>query len=84
MARKKSKNSSGTDQIIVHSPAEQAWRRFRKNRLAMFGAGLLIFLILFVIVGCWVSPYDPDLVNLMLYRAKVALRQLLEQEDDLL
>ncbi len=81
MARKKSKNSSGTDQIIVHSPAQQAWRRFRKNRLAMFGAGLLIFLILFVVVGCLVSPYDPDLVNLMLYRAKVSGAHLLGCDD---
>jgi peptide/nickel transport system permease protein len=33
------------------TPAQVAWRRFRRHRMAMFGAGLLILIILFVTVG---------------------------------
>ena len=40
---------------VVRTPAEQAWRRFRKNRLAITGAVLLIFLVLFVFIGCLVT-----------------------------
>lgn len=55
---------------IVLTPTQQALRRFCKNKLAMFGTFLLVFLILFVLIGCAVTPYDPDLVNLMDFRAK--------------
>jgi peptide/nickel transport system permease protein len=33
------------------TPARMAWRRFRRHRMAMFGLGLLILLILYVVVG---------------------------------
>jgi peptide/nickel transport system permease protein len=36
-----------------------AWRRFRRNRLAMFGLGFLVLLILTAIMGPIISPYSP-------------------------
>ena len=44
----------------VRTPAQQALRRFRKNRIAMIGAILLIVLALFVLIGPFLSHYDPD------------------------
>ena len=35
----------------VRTPAQQALRRFRKNKIAMIGAVLLILLALFVVIG---------------------------------
>lgn len=55
---------------IVRTPSQQAWRRFRKNRIAMVGACMLVVLFLFVFVGSVISPYDPDMINLMSIRAK--------------
>ena len=66
----KKKETAEPEGAIVLTPSQQAFRRFRKNKLAMFGSFLLIFLILFVLIGCEVTPYDPDLVNLMDFRAK--------------
>ena len=66
---------------VVRTPAEQAWRRFRKNRLAMTGGGLLIFLVLFVVIGSLVTPYNPDLVDLMNIRAMPSLGHPLGCDD---
>lgn len=71
----------GTGGPIVRTPAQQAWRRFRKNRLAMIGAGLLIFLVLFVFIGSMVSPYDPDMIDLMNIRGKPSRAHLLGCDD---
>jgi peptide/nickel transport system permease protein len=39
-----------------------AWRRFRKHRLALFGAGLFLGVVLIAIVGPIFWPYDPQFV----------------------
>lgn len=37
-----------------------AWRRFRANRTAMAGVGLLALIALFAIVAPWISPHDME------------------------
>lgn len=37
---------------------KDAWRRFQKNKLAMFGVVLLVFLSIFAIFGPLMTPYD--------------------------
>ncbi|HHY98799.1 MAG TPA: ABC transporter permease [Firmicutes bacterium] len=37
---------------------QDAWRRFKKNRLALFGLGILIFMGLLSIFGPYFTPYD--------------------------
>jgi peptide/nickel transport system permease protein len=39
-----------------------AWRRFRKHRLAMVGAGLFLFMVAVGIFGPILIPYDPSFV----------------------
>lgn len=37
----------------------QAWRRFRANRLALFGLAVVLFLILMALFANLLAPYDP-------------------------
>ena len=39
-----------------------AWRRFKKHRLALFGAGLFLGVVLIAIFGPLILPYDPQYV----------------------
>jgi peptide/nickel transport system permease protein len=36
-----------------------AWRRFRRHRLALFGAGLFLTMCVIAIIGPFLLPYDP-------------------------
>jgi oligopeptide transport system permease protein len=40
------------------SPWRDAWQRLRKNRLAVFGGGVLVFVTLACVIGPWLSPYS--------------------------
>lgn len=42
------------------SQAQVVWQRFRKHKLALVGAGVLIFLFLFAFLGPVLSPYNPE------------------------
>lgn len=37
-----------------------AWRRLRRNRLALFGAIMLVVVLVFSVVGPWLVPYSYD------------------------
>ena len=43
------------------TPTQMAWRRFRRHKMAMFGAGLLILIVLYVTVGSLV--YSEEYAN---------------------
>lgn len=51
-----------------------AWRRFRKHRMAVVGSFLLVGLILFVVVGSILIPYEratvPNVRNRLQAQAK--------------
>lgn len=66
---------------IVRSPSQQAWRRFRRNKLALFGISLLIFIVLFVFIGSFITPYNPDKVDLRSVRAKPSSSHWLGCDD---
>jgi len=48
------------------SPWLQAFRRLRKNRLAMSGLGFILFMILFCFIGPFFSPYTHAKINVAL------------------
>jgi len=57
-----------TEDVEISRPSltywQDAWRRLRKNRLAMFGVVAIIFIILFAVVGPSFTPYtDADQQN---------------------
>ncbi|MCX5909582.1 MAG: ABC transporter permease [Deltaproteobacteria bacterium] len=40
------------------------WKRFRKNRLALVGAIIVIFLFIVAIFAAFIAPYDPGQINI--------------------
>lgn len=36
-----------------------AWKRFKKNKLAIFGLSVILLLIVLALLAPWVSPHDP-------------------------
>ena len=56
---------AGEEQTIpMRTPRQEAFRRFRKNRLAMIGMVMLIVLVAFVVVGPMVYDVDPTATNI--------------------
>lgn len=54
----------GVQQAVNREPAGRSlwvdgWRRLKKNRLAMLGLGIIIFMVLLAIFAPWIAPYDP-------------------------
>ena len=41
-----------------------AWRRFRRNKLAMFGMLVIVILIIFSLLAPFISHYDPNEIDL--------------------
>ncbi len=46
---------------------KDAWARLRKNKMAVFGAGTLIFVALFCLIGPFISPHTYDAQDLNQY-----------------
>ncbi|MDY0188090.1 MAG: ABC transporter permease [Syntrophus sp. (in: bacteria)] len=40
------------------------WRRFRRNRLALAGSVLVLFLFFVSLLAPWLAPYDPNAIDL--------------------
>lgn len=62
---------AAADASILEAPAirqitfrQDVWRRFRRNRLAVFGAGIVLALILIAVLAPLFAPYSPTLVAL--------------------
>lgn len=50
------------DERII-SPSRMAWRRLKKNKLALIGMCILIFMILFSVLGPVISPYTAETMD---------------------
>jgi len=59
-----------TSATLLETPVRQTtfsqdvWRRFRRNRLAVLGAVIVVLLVLVAVFADVVAPYSPTLVNL--------------------
>lgn len=42
---------------------QDAWRRFKQNKLALFSAALLVVIVLMTLIGPSLSPHDFDFIN---------------------
>src|SRR5438105_3671168 len=49
--------AAATDQQLHASPGRRAWRRFRRNRLAVISLLFLAIVIVFVVIYPWLAPY---------------------------
>ena len=52
--------------MVSTSPRQDAWRRLKKNKAAMFGLVVLGVLIVLSILGPWITPYSYSEQNLEL------------------
>lgn len=60
-------NNAGTATIkkeAIMSPWKLAWKRLRRNKLAMVGMAILLVMVLAAVIGPFVSPYKMDDVKL--------------------
>ena len=40
------------------------WKRFRKNKLALLGAVIVLFLFVIAVFAPWIAPYDPGQIEI--------------------
>ena len=52
------------EEIAGSSLWKDAWKRLRKNRMAVVSGGILVAVIAFCVVGPWLSSYDPTAQDL--------------------
>lgn len=51
------------DDIKIEPPGLKIWKRFSKNRLALAGAIILLFMFSLAILAPLISPYDPNKID---------------------
>ena len=62
------KLSTDESEVLVGKPMtylQDAWRRFKKNKLALSAAILLVLIVLFTLLGPLLSPYDFTAQNVL-------------------
>ena len=60
MEGKRIPNNQASQETLSHL----FWRRFRKNKLALLGAFIVLFLFLVAVLASWISPYDPGQIQI--------------------
>ena len=56
--RRKAREAKHRDPNAKSSPTREAWKRLKRNRLAIVGMIVLILIIIIAIIGPWIIPYD--------------------------
>ncbi len=54
---------SGAEQVVYRGFWAGAWRRFRRNAVALFGLGFVVFVILIAIFADVLAPYGYDQID---------------------
>lgn len=58
-------NEIPTEEIIEKTSLKKdLWDTIRKNKAAMFGLGIIIFMIFIAVFGKFIMPYDPNIGNM--------------------
>lgn len=65
----------------VLSPARIAWNKLKRNKFAIFGAVILIILMLLAIIAPIISPYGRDTVDLLNIEAAPTAQHILGTDD---
>ncbi len=56
----------GTDRYPRLRQASRFWRRFRRNKGAVFGLGVFVLIVLSSVFAAQLAPYDPIYQDFML------------------
>jgi ABC-type dipeptide/oligopeptide/nickel transport system permease subunit len=63
------------------TPAADAWRRFRRNRLAMVGLLIVLVLVTAAVFAPWLAPQDPAKQSLFEKRARPGGKYILGADE---
>ena len=58
-----------------------AWRRFRRNRLALIGLAIVALLVVSAVFATWLAPYDPAKQSLFEKRARPGGKYVLGADE---
>jgi ABC-type dipeptide/oligopeptide/nickel transport system permease subunit len=58
------RETAATQDRLGGGPWNEAWRRLRRNRMAMFGLGVVACLVLLGLLAGLLAPYDPYTIDL--------------------
>ncbi len=50
---------------VQPAPGQAAWRRFRRHRLALAGAVIILILVLGSAIGPYLLPFDDTYIDIM-------------------
>ena len=67
-------------QSAIRSPAQVAWRQFRRNGVAMAGAAFILLVVVLAVIAPWVTPYHYATLNTANARAKPLMRYTVDEE----
>ena len=65
----------------VRSPVAEAWRRLRRNRLAMIGATILAVMVMVAALTPWIAPYPYAKTDLAFGPQPPSARHLLGTDE---
>lgn len=69
-----------TKQEIL-SPGRLVWNRLKKDKLALFGLGLMIFMLLFTLIGPFFTGYGQDTMDYALEKVGPSAHHILGTDD---
>ncbi|SJZ40045.1 nickel transporter permease [Selenihalanaerobacter shriftii] len=53
------------EEVEIYSPWREAWRKLKKNKMAMVGLGITVLLVIVAILAPYIALHDPLKVDLM-------------------
>ncbi|NMM62891.1 ABC transporter permease [Clostridium sp. P21] len=74
-------NTNKIKEEKILSPTRIVWNRLKKNKLAIVGLGILVFMLLFAIVGPYISPYKMDTLDLVNISAAPSIHHWLGTDE---
>lgn len=60
--------AAATPPVVPPRSGNRAWRKFRRNRVAMLGAGIVLLFVLMALLAPWLATHDPFQTSFMTIR----------------
>lgn len=60
--------ATATPPVVPPRSGNRAWRKFRRNRVAMLGAGIVLLFVLMALLAPWLATHDPFQTSFMTIR----------------
>jgi len=67
--------------LKIDTPGRRAWLRFRRHRMALAGMALMGLIVALVVLAPWVTPYDPNEIDLKIRLQPPDARNLMGTDE---